>query len=232
MSKKLKVKKNNFLKIMSCYDATSATIANLLGCDAILVGDSTGILNLGYKNTADVNLKDLIEILKIIKKVTSLPIIADLPSHSLTNNQLAISHAKKLTKFGADIIKIEGHGEINPLVATLTKKNIAICTHIGITPQKHSPKNTPSEYARIAKEHEDSGAKLIVLSKMSTAANKKVSESVSIPLVGYKNTNFCNGKVDVMYAALGLLKGEEIKININQQSAAFKHLTNFFKKNS
>ena len=61
MSKKLKVKKNNFLKIMSCYDATSANIANLLGCDAILVGDSTGILNLGYKNTTDVNLKDLIE---------------------------------------------------------------------------------------------------------------------------------------------------------------------------
>ena len=65
---------------------------------------------------------------------------------------------------------------------------------------------------------------------MSTAANKKVSENVSVPLVGYKNTNFCNGKVDVMYTAIGLLKGEEIKIDINQQSAAFKHLINFFKK--
>ena len=230
MSKKLKFKKNNFLKIMSCYDATSATIANLLDCDAILIGDSTGILNLGYKNTTDINLKNLIEILKIIKKVTSLPIITDLPSNSLTNNQLAISHAKKLIKYGADIIKIEGHDEINQLIATLTKKKIAICTHVGITPQKHSPKKAPTEYARIAKEHENFGAKLIVLSKMSTAANKKVSENVSIPLIGYKNTNFCNGKVDVMYAALGLLKGEEIKININQQSVAFKHLVNFFKK--
>ena len=215
---------------MSCYDATSANIANLLGCDAILVGDSIGILNLGYKNTTDVNLKDLIEVLKIIKKETQLPIIADLPSHSLKNNQLAISHAKKLTKYGADIIKIEGHSEINQLVATLTKKNIDICTHIGKTPQKHSPKKTPSEYAQIAIEHELCGAKLIVLSKMSTASNKKVSENISIPIVGYKNTNFCNGKVDVMYAALGLLKGEEIKININQQSAAFKHIINFFKK--
>jgi len=109
MTNKLNVKKNNFLKIMRCYDATSATMANLIGCDAILVGDSIGILNLGYKNTTDVNLKNLIEVLKIIKKVTSLPIIADLPSHSLINNQLAISHAKKLIKYGANIIKIEGH---------------------------------------------------------------------------------------------------------------------------
>ena len=212
---------------MSCYDATSANIANLLGCDAILVGDSIGILNLGYKNTTDVNIKDLIEVLKIIKKETQLPIIADLPSHSLK----IISWPylmQKLTKYGADIIKIEGHSEINQLVATLTK-NIDICTHIGITPQKHSPKKTPSEYAQIAIEHELCGAKLIVLSKMSTASNKKVSENISIPIVGYKNTNFCNGKVDVMYAALGLLKGEEIKININQQSAAFKHIINFLK---
>ena len=232
MINKLKIKKNNFLKIMSCYDATSATMAKLIGCDAILVGDSIGILNLGYKNTTDVNLKNLIEVLKIIKKVTSLPIIADLPSHSLKNNQLAISHAKKLIKYGANIIKIEGHDEISQLVATLTKKNIDICTHIGITPQKYSTKKTPAEYARIAREHECSGAKLIVLSKMSNASNKKVSENISIPIVGYKNTNFCNGKVDVMYAALGLLKGDEIKININQQSTAFKQLINFFQKNS
>ena len=67
---------------------------------------------------------------------------------------------------------------------------------------------------------------------MSNASNKKVSENISIPIVGYKNTNFCNGKVDVMYAALGLLKGDEIKININQQSTVFKQLINFFQKNS
>src|SRR6056300_1608276 len=195
MINKPKVKKNNFLKIMSCYDATSATMANLIGCNAILVGDSIGILNLGYKNTTDVNLK-------------------------------------KLIKYGKNIKKIEGHDEISQLVTTLTKKNIDICTHIGITPQKYSTKKTPAEYARIAREHECSGAKLIVLSKMSNASNKKVSENVSIPIVGYKNTNFCNGKVDVMYAALGLLKGDEIKINIDQQSTIFKQLINFFQKNS
>ena len=104
------------LKILSCYDATSASIAKLVGCDAVLIGDSIGVLVLGHANTSEIDINTLLEFLKIIKKQTRLPIIADLPAKSMISTKKAVQDAKKLIHQGADIIKIEGHEEVIELI--------------------------------------------------------------------------------------------------------------------
>ena len=97
-------------------------------------------------------------------------------------------------------------------------------------PQKKITKQKPLEYTKIAKSLEEAGADMIVLSKMTSLSNKKISECVNIPTIGYQNSKFCRGKVDVLYKAMNLIKGEEIKININQQSQVFKTIKNFFSR--
>ena len=74
-----KLFKKKYLKILSCYDATSASIANLVGCDAVLIGDSIGVLVLGHANTSEIGINTLLEFLKIIKKTkgSSLSFVCD-----------------------------------------------------------------------------------------------------------------------------------------------------------
>lgn len=223
-----KLFKKKYLKILSCYDATSASIAKLVGCDAVLIGDSIGVLVLGHANTSEIGINTLLEFLKIIKKQTRLPIIADLPAKSMISTKKAVQDAKKLIHQGADIIKIEGHEEVIELIQKLKSFGIAVCSHIGQMPQKKITKQKPLEYTKIAKSLEQAGADMIVLSKMTSLSNRKISECVNIPTIGYQNSKFCRGKVDVLYAAMNLIKGEEIKININQQSQVFKTIKKFF----
>ena len=230
MNVKHKLFRKKYLKILSCYDATSASIANLVGCDAVLIGDSIGVLVLGHTNTLEIDINKLLEFLNIIKKQTRLPIIVDLPAKSMTSTNKAVQDAKKLIKQGADIIKIEGHEEMIALIKKLKSLEIPVCAHIGKMPQKKYTKQTPYEYAIIAKSLEDAGADMIVSSKMTALSNRKISECVNIPTIGYQNSKFCRGKVDVLYAAMNLIKGGEIKININQQSQVFRTIKKFFSR--
>ena len=225
-----KLFKKKYIKILSCYDATSASIANQVGCDAVLIGDSIGVLILGHVNTSEIDINTLLEFLKIIKKQTRLPIIADLPAKSMISTKKAVQDAKKLIHQGANIIKIEGHEEVIALIQKLKSLGIAVCSHIGQMPQKKYVKQKPLEYTKIAKSLEEAGADMIVLSKMTSSTNRKISECVNIPTIGYQNSKFCRGKVDVLYAAMNLIKGDEIKIKINQQSLVFKTIKNFFSR--
>ena len=225
-----KLFKKKYIKILSCYDATSASIANQVGCDAVLIGDSIGVLILGHVNTSEIDINTLLEFLKIIKKQTRLPIIADLPAKSMISTKKAVQDAKKLIHQGANIIKIEGHEEVIALIQKLKSLGIAVCSHIGQMPQKNYTKQKPLEYLKIAKSLEEAGANMIVLSKMTSSSNRKISECVNIPTIGYQNSKFCRGKVDVLYAAMNLIKGDEIKIKINQQSLVFKTIKKFFSK--
>jgi len=225
-----KLFKKKYIKILSCYDATSASIANQVGCDAVLIGDSIGVLILGHVNTSEIDINTLLEFLKIIKKQTRLPIIADLPAKSMISTKKAVQDAKKLIHQGANIIKIEGHEEVIALIQKLKSLGIAVCSHIGQMPQKKYAKQKPLEYTKIAKSLEEAGADMIVLSKMTSSTNRKISECVNIPTIGYQNSKFCRGKVDVLYAAMNLIKGDEIKIKINQQSQVFKTIKKFFSK--
>lgn len=230
MSSQSKLLKKKQINILSCYDATAASIAKLIPCDAILIGDSIGIIALGHKKITDTSFHAIQFFLKNIKKNTKLPLVVDLPKESMRSETLAVSHAKKLVSLGADFIKIEGHDENVNLIIKLKSHGIYVCAHIGSTPQKITQNKSPQQYAKIAQALEIAGADFFVLSNMSNDANKAVTKKVAIPSVGYKNYKSCNGKVEILYDALGLLKSNKLSIDIDQDSQAFKKIKKFFVK--
>ena len=222
------MKKINFLakkniNILSCFDATQAKIAESFKYDAILVGDSLSIFSLGHQNINKINVNDIIYHLKSVCAASKLPVIADLPKTSMTNNAVAISHAKKLIKAGASMIKIEGHSKIRTLISSLVKLQIPVCSHIGLTPQ-NTIKITEQEIFDSALLHEKVGCSMIVLSKINDKLCKKITSAISIPSIGYINFKNCDGQVEIFYKMLGLAKGEELKIEINRKIKNFKNL--------
>lgn len=218
------------INILSCFDATSAHIAKKLKFQAILVGDSIGILFNGNKNTKETSIETIKYHLKIIKENTDLPIIVDLPAACLSNEKIAVKFAKQLLCLGADFIKIEGHIEIINLIKKLKSNGIGLCGHIGNMPQIGEKKLSVKEYVEIASHLEDAGLDLIVLSKMTSSANQAVSKKLKIPTIGYHNDKFCRGKVDVFYSAIGLINKDELKIKVNPHSPILKYIKKNFNK--
>ncbi len=219
--KKFSFLAKKYINILSCFDATQAKIAKSLNYDAILVGDSLSIFSLGHQNINKIDVNDIIYHLQSIREATNLPVIADLPKSSMANNKLAISHAKKLIKAGASMIKIEGHSKIKTLISSLVKLKIPVCSHIGLTPQ-NDIKITDREIFESALLHEKIGCSLIVLSKINDGLCKKITSAINIPSIGYINYKNCDGQVEIFYKMLGLVKGEELKIEINPKIKSFK----------
>ena len=202
--KKFSFLAKKYINILSCFDATQAKIAKSLNYDAILVGDSLSIFSLGHQNINKIDVNDIIYHLQSIREATNLPVIADLPKSSMANNKLAISHSK-----------------IKTLISSLVKLKIPVCSHIGLTPQ-NDIKITDREIFESALLHEKIGCSLIVLSKINDRLCKKITSAINIPSIGYINYKNCDGQVEIFYKMLGLVKGEELKIEINPKIKSFK----------
>ena len=202
---KLFRKKN--IAIVTCYDATFASFLALAGCDALLVGDSLGILIKGQLSTHEVKMNEVIYHTKSVRRgAPVIPIISDMPINSFLNKNIALKNAKLLIDAGADIVKIEGDDDILEIVKHLTKHKIPVCGHIGSMPQINKIKKSVSENLLTkAKNLEGAGLKMIVIS-MASGSNNNITKQLSIPTISFRSSFFCDGKVELLYDLLGLSK--------------------------
>jgi 3-methyl-2-oxobutanoate hydroxymethyltransferase len=200
---KLFRKKN--IAIVTCYDATFASFLALAGCDALLVGDSLGILIKGQLSTHEVKMNEVIYHTKSVRRgAPVIPIISDMPINSFLNKNIALKNAKLLIDAGADIVKIEGDDDILEIVKHLTKHKIPVCGHIGSMPQINKIKKSVSENLLTkAKNLEGAGLKMIVIS-MASGSNNNITKQLSIPTISFRSSFFCDGKVELLYDLLGL----------------------------
>ena len=128
--------KKEKIAIISCYDASFASMLSRTHVDALLVGDSLGTRIKGEKNILNVTMDEVIYHIRAVKNgAKELPIIADMPANSYNHKSTALANAKKIIEAGADMIKLEGGKEIEEIIKHLSKENIFICGHIGFTPQ-------------------------------------------------------------------------------------------------
>ena len=201
---KLFRKKN--IAIVTCYDATFASFLAHAGCDALLVGDSLGILIKGQLSTHEVKMNEVIYHTKSVRRgAPVIPIISDMPINSFLNKNIALKNAKLLIDAGADIVKIEGDNDILQIVKHLTKHKIPVCGHIGSMPQTNKIKKSVSENLLTkAKNLEGAGLKMIVISMASGSNN--ITKQLSIPTISFRSSFFCDGKVELLYDLLGLSK--------------------------
>ena len=205
------------ITMMTAYDAAFARLVEAAGIDVILVGDSLGMVVLGYPNTVPVTMDDMVRHAAAVSRGASRPLlIGDMPFGSYqTGPADALRNAARFLKeAGMDAVKLEGGHETVPLVKALVENGIAVMAHVGLTPQRVAQLGgfkTQAKSARAARQLiddavalEDAGAFSIVLESIPAPVAAMVTERLSIPTIGIGAGIDCDGQVLVLHDVLGL----------------------------
>lgn len=207
------------IKVVTAYDFTSARLVDRSGVDAILVGDSLGMVMLGYAGTAQVTMPEMLHHIRpVVKGAPNTFIIADMPFGSFQiSPEQAVANAAELIKAGADCVKLEGGVPFASTVRRLVQMGIPVMGHIGLTPQTATAlggwkvQGRDSETARQIIEDalalQAAGAFSVVLEMVPALLAAHISERLSIPTIGIGAGSDCDGQVLVWHDMFGLYDG-------------------------
>ena len=216
-----KLKNNNEkITMLTAYDYSTAKYIDESGIDAVLIGDSLGMTILGYDNTINVTIEDMITFTKAVSRgIKRALVVADMPflSYHLSKEQATLN-AGKLIQSGAKAVKLEGASDfILDIIKHLTNCGINVMGHLGFTPQYintiggyyvqgKSYENT-LKLLDAAKKLETNGAFAIVLEMVPEESAKYISENISIPTIGIGAGKYCDGQILVVDDILGKYPG-------------------------
>jgi 3-methyl-2-oxobutanoate hydroxymethyltransferase len=208
---------NRRIVMVTSYDYPTAAIADAVGVDSILVGDSYGMVVLGYESTIPVTVEELLPVCRAVRRGAAHPLlIGDLPFMSFqVSPEEAIRTAGRFVKEGGmEAIKIEGGSEVSETVECICRAGIPVLGHIGVTPQtatlhggyRIQGRNVDSgdKLVEDAKSLEEAGVLGIVLEMVTEEVAKVVTETVSVPTIGIGSGRFCDGQVLVLHDLIGL----------------------------
>lgn len=216
-----KAKENNErISMLTAYDYSSAKLIDEAGIDAILIGDSLGMVSLGYEDTLSVTMEDMIHHTKAVARATkNALVVADLPFMSYqTSVYDAVYNAGRLIKEGrAHAVKLEGGIEMCDRIEAIVKSSIPVMAHIGLTPQsvnalggfKVQGKDEKAAKALIeaAKVVEKAGAFAVVLECVPAKLAEIVTKELNIPTIGIGAGAQCDGQVLVYQDMIGMFSG-------------------------
>ena len=215
------VENNEKLTVLTCYDATFATILENAGIDVLLVGDSLGNVLHGENTTLSVTLDDMIYHTHCVARGSSKAfIITDMPfgSYQVSPAQ-AFENASKIMAAGAHMVKIEGGQIMADTIQFLTRRGIPVCAHIGLTPQsihqlggyklQGNSEKSAKQLLDDAKLLEKSGASLLVMEVVPAKLAKKITQTLAIPTIGIGAGVNCSAQVLVLHDMLGLVQGKK-----------------------
>ena len=209
--------KNQKLSMLTAYDYSTAKLIDEAGVNSILVGDSLGMVCLGYPDTLSVTMEDMIHHSKAVRRgVKNALLITDMPFMSYqTSVYDAVCNAGRLVKEGyADAVKLEGGIEIVEQIKAITTASIPVCGHIGLTPQsvhafggykvQGKDEANAKRLVNEAKALESAGAFAIVLECVPETLATYITSQISIPTIGIGAGRGCDGQVLVYQDMLGL----------------------------
>jgi len=213
--RKKKAKGERFAAL-TAYDIVTARLVDEAGVPLILVGDSLGMVVLGYDSTIPVTLDDIIHHTRaVVRGSRKALVVADLPFMTYHKNaeQALDSAGRCLQEGGAQAVKLEGGRMIAPTVARLTGAGIPVMGHLGLTPQSiHQLGGFKAQGKDVARAQEllddaialeEAGAFAIVLECVPTQLSKVITERLSIPTVGIGAGPFCDAEIQVVSDTLG-----------------------------
>jgi 3-methyl-2-oxobutanoate hydroxymethyltransferase len=202
--------------MLTAYDYPSAKQAEQGGVDLILVGDSLGMVVLGYDSTVPVTMEDMIHHTKAVKRgAKNTFIIVDMPflTYHLSIKDTLVNAGRLIQETGANAVKVEGADDVIEKISALTRAGIPVCAHLGLTPQsvgvlggyKVQGKDSQAALKLIedAKKCEEAGAFAIVLECVPKQLADEVSKSISIPVIGIGAGIDVDGQVLVYHDILG-----------------------------
>lgn len=230
------------ISVVTSYDYTLASLCDKAGIDVLLVGDSAGMVMLGYENTIPVTMDQMCMFTEAVSRARkNALLVSDLPFMSYqVSIEDAIKNAGRLIQAGADAVKLEGGIVMSETISAITDIGIPVMGHIGLQPQttmlsegykvQGKTKDTAIKLIEDAKELEEAGAFSIVLEMVSHEVAQIISETVSIPTIGIGSGVGCNGQVLVVQDLLGMyekIKPKFAKRYLNLSEEIVKSLENY-----
>jgi 3-methyl-2-oxobutanoate hydroxymethyltransferase len=237
-----KKKAGKKISVITAYDYTLASLCDKAGIDILLVGDSAGMVMLGYENTIPVTMDQMVLFTEAVCRARqNALVVADMPFMSYQASASdAIANAGRLIKAGADAVKLEGGRVVTPTIRAIVETGIPVMGHIGFQPQtttlaqgyrvQAKTKDAALTLLEDAKSLQDGGVFSIVLEMVTFEASKIISESISIPTIGIGSGRDCDGQVLVVHDVLGMydkLKPKFVKQYLSLADQITKAITNY-----
>ncbi len=199
---------------LTAYDYPMAKLLDEAGVPLLLVGDSLGMVVLGYPDTTHVTMAEMEHHVRAAARAKPNALLGgDLPYHSYETVATAVADAKRLVAAGAEFVKAEGGREILPQVKAIIAAGIPFCGHLGMLPQHvleeggyHIKGKKEEEHQRLledAKLLADAGAFAIVLELVTPPVAKEISQSLTIPTIGIGSGPDCDGQILVTHDLTG-----------------------------
>ncbi|MDE2938706.1 MAG: 3-methyl-2-oxobutanoate hydroxymethyltransferase [Chloroflexota bacterium] len=205
------------IPMITAYDYTTAALADSAGIPVVLVGDSLGMVVLGYESTIPVTMEDIIHHTRmVVRGNRNSLIVADLPfmTYQVEPAQALRNAARLLQEGGAHTVKLEGGQNIASTIQRIVDCDIPVMAHIGVTPQSvnafggYRVRGRSVEQARQlvrdALAVEAAGAYAVVLELVPAPLAKFITERLTIPTIGIGAGPGCDGQVQVLHDMLGL----------------------------
>jgi 3-methyl-2-oxobutanoate hydroxymethyltransferase len=203
------------LVALTAYDYPMARLLDENGVDLILVGDSLGMVVLGYPDTTEVSLEDMLHHTRAVARgVKTATVVSDLPKGSYDNLDTALANAHALITAGAKAVKLEGGEERAQTISALTGAGIPVFAHIGMLPQHIREEGgykikgrTPQQADQLLKDAlavEAAGAFAVVLELVTPPLALELSKALMIPTVGIGSGANCDGQIRVLHDVIGL----------------------------
>ncbi len=194
------------LAALTAYDFPTARIVDDAGVPLILVGDSLGMVVLGYEDTTKVTMDDMLHHLKAVARADPKALLAaDLPYGSLRDMGTALSNSKRLVEAGAEAVKAEGGQKIAQMVHAIVEEGIAFLGHLGMLPQSVKETGGYRMYGKTEEEHMqllddagalvDAGAFAVVLELVHPEVARDITKKIPIPTIGIGSGPWCDGQI-------------------------------------
>jgi 3-methyl-2-oxobutanoate hydroxymethyltransferase len=215
----LKRRKGEHLAMLTAYDFPTARLVAEAGIDLILVGDSLGMVVLGYDSTVPVTVEDMVHHTRAARRgAPQAFLIADMPFLSYATPEQALETAARLMKdAGADSVKLEGGVEVAAIVEALTQAGVPVLGHVGLTPQTASAlggyrlqgkdEQSVRRIVEGAVALEQAGCWGVVLELVPAELARLVTGRIGIPTIGIGAGGDCDGQVLVFHDVVGLFSG-------------------------
>ena len=200
---------------LTAYDYPTARLLDESGVDIILVGDSLGMVVLGYQDTTEVKLEELLHHTRAAARgVKRALLVADLSIGTYDTPNDAEENARRLIEAGAQAVKLEGGVSHAGQIQAIVRQNIPVMAHIGMLPQSVREEGgykvkgrSPAEAERLlgdARAVEAAGAFSVVLEIVAAETARQITAAIGIPTVGIGSGEHCNGQILVTHDLIGL----------------------------
>ncbi len=208
--------------VLTAYDSTFANVISKAGVEAILVGDSLGMVLQGSDSTLAVSMDEMVYHTKcVVAGNTSALIIADLPFMSYATVEQCMINSAALMRAGANMVKLEGGDWLEQSVAMLNERGIPTCVHLGLTPQavnmfggykvQGRDDSSREKLLNDARVLEQAGASVLLLECVPSELAKKITNAASIPVIGIGAGADTDAQVLVLQDILNIPDGKKAR---------------------